>query len=100
MSKMTNEEFEVALKQFPCPDCGEIGHLTTQQMKFDLIHKGLPVVAEGEAWICQDGCNHIFMSDALTEEFANKTNAIDADASDDYIAVDRKTGNITIHPIH
>ena len=100
MGQMTNEEFEAALKQFPCPDCGEIGYLTTQHMHFELTYKGMPVVAEGEGWICLGGCNHRFMSDTLTEEFANITNAIDTGASHDHIAVDRKTGNITSHPIH
>jgi hypothetical protein len=43
MNQMTGEKFEAALKQMPCPACGETGHLTTQQMQFKLNYKGYPI---------------------------------------------------------
>jgi hypothetical protein len=77
MNQMTDEEFETTLKQMPCPACGEIGHLVTQQMEFKLNYKGYPVAAEGEGWVCMGGCGQKFMSDDLTEQLANQTSAID-----------------------
>ena len=66
MNQMTDEEFEAALKLMPCPECGEIGHLTTLQMQFKLAYKGSSVEANGEGWVCLGGCNQKFMSDELT----------------------------------
>ena len=99
VKQMADEEFEVALKLMRCPECGEIGHLTTQQMQFKLVYKGHPVEAEGEGWVCLGGCNQRFMSDELTEQFVNQTKAIDDGGCHKYIEVDRKTGAMKSHPI-
>ena len=98
--QMTDEEFEVALKQMPCPECREIGHLTSQQMQFKLTYKGYPIEVEGEGWICMDGCDQKFMSDDMTEQFANQTWEIDDGGRRQYVVVDRETGIMTSQPLH
>jgi hypothetical protein len=95
-----DEEFEAALKKMSCPECGKIGHLTTQQMQFKLTYKGHPLEAEGEGWVCLGGCNRKFISDELTEQFVNQTRAIDGGGCYKFIEVDRKTGAMKSYPIH
>lgn len=100
VKKMTDEEFEVALKLMSCPECGKTGHLTTQQMQFKLTYKGRSIEANGEGWVCLDGCNHKFMSDELTEQFVNQVEAINDGEFHKYVEVDRKSGAMKRYPIH
>lgn len=100
MNRITDEEFEIALKQMPCPACGEVGHLATQQMEFKLNYKGYKVDAKGEGWICIGGCEQKFMSDELTKQLAKQTSAIDDELRNQCIETDQMEGLVTSQTVH
>ena len=95
---MNDEKFAAALKNHPCPECNEVGHLQQQHMTIRVTHKGQLVFAEGEGTVC-NSCNHKFMSDALTESIANQVQRIDGGIQR-YIEINRATGELKGHPIN
>lgn len=97
---MTDYEFEAALKNFPCPECGETGHLVTKHLVLRIEHLGTVLEMAGDGWVCEGGCNAKFMSDTLTEEVANKVSKIEDSNRSTYYQVDRQTGDFLKHSIH
>ena len=96
---MNDQDFATELKQFPCPDCGEVGHLTAGHATVQVTMKGQPIQAEGEVTHCDD-CNANFMDDALTESIANQVNKITHGHANEYLEVNRHNGDITTHLIN
>ncbi len=97
---MTDQEFEAALKSFPCPECSEAGRLATKHLVLRIAHRGTVVEVGGQGWVCEGGCNVKFMSDTMAEELANKIAKIDDSACRQYYEVDRQTGELLEHGIH
>ena len=100
MHQTTDKEFETDLKNKPCPVCGVVGHLITQNMQLKLNYKGPPVEAEGRGWTCMGGCEQKLMSDDLIERISNQTKAIDEGIRNQYIEIDQVSDVMTCQTIH
>ena len=94
---MKDEQLTEALKKFPCPSCGTVGHLELHQMSLRLIYKGQEVLSEGEGSICH-ACNMKFMDEKLTESIANQVQRIDGDHK--YIEIHRNIGELEGHTLN
>ena len=74
--------FEATIKKLPCPECGRVGHISTQRLYVRVQYKGHVIVVVGEGWICIGGCETNFMSHVMKKEFTNKKKLIDGGQTD------------------
>lgn len=96
---MSAENYKAALKEYPCPSCGEKGDLEEAELSVKLDYKDNMIEAKGEGTVCQ-ACGHHFMSDELTESIANQVQRIDDGGARRYLEVNRSTGELKGHTLN
>jgi hypothetical protein len=98
--KMTDQEFAQGLKIYPCPKCETIGHLhLVKDFKVVATRDDKKIEAVGEATVCGE-CEHVFMSDDLTETVANLIERVFNGNTNQYMHIDKGTGQLIAHAIN
>jgi hypothetical protein len=99
-TKMSEQDFAEGLKIFPCPKCEAIGHLhLVKDFKIVATRQDKKIEAVGEATVCGE-CEHVFMSDDLTEIVANQIERVFNGNTNKYMAVDKSNGQMIEHSIN
>lgn len=99
-AKMSDEDFAQGLKMLPCPNCETVGHLhMVKDFKVAATRDGKRIEAVGEATVCGE-CEHVFMSDTLTETVANLIERVCNGNTNTYMSVDKNNGQLISHTIN